>query len=254
MNLPPNAFLAALRSGTPQIGLWAALAGNVSTEAIADAGFDWIVVDMEHSPNDLSTVLAQLQVLARTGSTAIVRPDGFDPVLVKRLMDMGAPGMLFPMVQSGEMSAQIVSSTRYPPHGIRGFGGTTRANRYGRIKDYAARAHEETAVLVQAETLHALDHVEEIGCVEGVDGVFFGPADVAADMGLLGQPLHPDVWARILPAAEKLMAKGVPCGTLVSDTAFAKELIGKGFLFVACGADTGLLARGADDLIKTMKG
>jgi 4-hydroxy-2-oxoheptanedioate aldolase len=253
MQHPTNPFLAALREGRPQIGLWTALAGAVPAEAVAHAGFDWAVVDMEHSPNDLQTVLAQLQVWAASPTTAVVRPDGFDPVLVKRLLDIGAEALLFPMVQSGAMSAEIVSATRYPPRGIRGFGGTTRANKYGRVTDYVARVEEETAVLVQAETLAALDRVEEIGCVDGVDGVFFGPADVAADMGLIGQPLHPDVWARILPAAEKLMARGVPCGTLVANVDFARDLVSKGFLFVACGSDAGLLARGADSLIAQMK-
>ena len=253
MQHPTNPFLAALREGRPQIGLWTALAGAVPAEAVAHAGFDWAVVDMEHAPNDLATVREQLQVWAASPTMAVVRPDGFDPILVKRLLDIGAESLLFPMVQSGEMSAEIVASTRYPPRGIRGFGGTTRANKYGRVKDYAARVEEETAVLVQAETLHALEHVAEIGCADGVDGVFFGPADVAADMGLLGQPLHEDVWAKILPAAEKLMAKGVPCGTLVMNVEFARELVDRGFLFVACGSDAGLLARGADSLIAQMK-
>lgn len=253
MQHPSNPFLAALREGRPQIGLWTALAGAVPAEAVAHAGFDWAVVDMEHAPNDLSTVREQLQVWASSPTTAVVRLDGFDPILVKRLLDLGSEALLFPMVQSGEMATEIVSSSRYPPRGIRGFGGTTRANKYGRVTDYAARVEDETAVLVQAETLAALDRIEEIGCVDGVDGVFFGPADVAADMGLLGQPLHEDVWARILPAAEKLMAKGVPCGTLVMNVEFARDLVAKGFSFVACGTDAGLLARGADSLIAQMK-
>ncbi|MEP4199060.1 MAG: HpcH/HpaI aldolase/citrate lyase family protein [Aliishimia sp.] len=253
MKLPTNPFLAAIRAGKPQIGLWAALAGAVPVEAIAHAGFDWILVDMEHSPNDVSTVLAQLQVLAGSSSTAIVRPHGFDVVLVKRLLDIGAEGLLFPMVQTHDMASEIVSATRYPPRGIRGFGGTTRANRYGRIADYATRVEDETAVLVQAETLSAMAQITEIGGTDGVDGVFFGPADIAADMGYLGQPLHPEVWAKIFETAQKLMDKGVPCGTLVSDVAFAKEIVAKGFLFVACGSDSGLLARGADALLAQMK-
>lgn len=253
MNMPPNPFLQAIRSGVPQIGLWASLAGPASAEAIAHAGFDWILVDMEHSPNDLLSVMSQLQIFAACDSTAIVRPDGFDVVLVKRLLDMGAEGLLFPMVQTPDMASDIVSATRYPPRGIRGFGGTTRANRYGRIKDYATRVEDETAVLVQAETLSALDAALEIGSTDGIDGVFFGPADIAADMGLLGQPMHPDVWAKIIPIAQTLMAKGVACGTLVSDATFAKDLVSKGFLFVACGSDSGLLARGADALLAKMK-
>jgi 4-hydroxy-2-oxoheptanedioate aldolase len=253
MKLEANPFLAAIRAGRPQIGVWLSLASPFAAEVVAGAGFDWALIDMEHSPNDLTSVMRQLQVLAGYGTTALVRPEWNDPVLVKRLLDVGAPGLLFPMVQSVEEAARAVAATRYPPLGIRGVSGTTRANRFGRVSDYFARVADETAVLVQVETRAAVAEAVRIGAVDGVDGVFFGPADIAADMGLLGQPMHPDVWALILPAARALMAKGVPVGTLISDVTLARSLLAEGFLFVACGQDTGLLARAADNLLKSMK-
>lgn len=254
MNLPPNPFLAAIRAGQPQVGLWVTLSAPFAAEAVAGAGFDWVLVDMEHSPNDLASVLAQLQVFAGHGCTPVVRPEWNDPVLVKRLLDIGAPGLLFPMVQDADEAAAAVAATRYPPRGIRGVAGTTRANQFGRIGDYFDRIEEETAVLVQVESRGAVALAEEIGAVDGVSGVFFGPGDIAADIGCLGRPMDPAVWELILPAAEALTAKGVPVGTLVLDPGFARDLIGRGFTFVACGSDAALLARGADRLVAEVKG
>lgn len=254
MKLAHNPFVAALRERRPQLGLWVTLSSAFAAEAVAGAGFDWVLIDMEHSPNDLSSVVAQLQVFAAYPGTAIVRPEWNDPVLVKRLLDIGAPGLLFPMVQTPQEAVRAVAASRYPPRGIRGVSGTTRANKFGRVTDYFVRIEEETAILVQVETRAAIAVAEEIGAVDGVTGVFFGPGDIAADMGLLGQPMHADVWALILPVAARLIATGVPVGTLVSDPVFARKLLDQGFTFVACGVDAGILARGADALLKTMKG
>lgn len=253
MKLVPNAFLAGLRSGTPQIGLWSSLAHNFAAEAIAGAGYDWVLIDMEHSPNDLQSVLAQLQVFAAYDTTALVRPAWNDAVMVKQLLDAGAPGLLFPMVQSEAEAGAAVAACRYPPRGIRGVSGTTRANKFGRVTDYFSRIETETAILVQVETEQAVNRATEIGAMDGVDGVFFGPADIAADLGLLGQPLHPDVWAVIMPAATALIKAGIPVGTLVMDHDFARDLIADGFGFVACGSDAGLLTTGADQLLARMK-
>ncbi|MEM7376398.1 MAG: aldolase/citrate lyase family protein [Pseudomonadota bacterium] len=252
MNHPTNPFLAALRAGTPQIGLWISLASNVSAEVVADAGFDWVLVDTEHSPNELQTVLGQLQALAASPATAIVRPQWNDAVLVKRYLDIGAEGLLFPMVQTVEEATAAVAATRYPPRGVRGVSGTTRANRFGRTTDYFQRVEDETAVLLQVETREAIERVADIADCDGVDGVFFGPADIAASIGLLGQPMHDAVWALIRPAAQQLMDKGIPVGTLVLDPAFARQLIAEGFRFVACGSDLAILARGADALCRAM--
>ena len=249
----PNKFLAGLRAGKPQLGIWVSLASPFAAEVVAGAGFDWALIDMEHSPNDLTSVMGQLQVFASYPTTALVRPEWNDPVLVKRLLDIGAPGLLFPMVQSVEEARKAVAAARYPPRGIRGVSGSTRANHFGRIPDYLAKVEDETAILLQVETRAAVALASQIGAVEGVDGIFFGPSDIAADMGLLGQPMHKDVWDFILPAAKRLIAEGVPVGTLVQDVGFARRLLDQGFTLVACGVDTTILARGADALLTAMK-
>ena len=253
MNLPANPFARALKSRDKQIGLWISLASNIAAEVTAHAGFDWALIDMEHSPNDYRSVLGQLQVFAGSDTTALVRVEWNDTVAVKKLLDIGAQGLLFPMIQSVEEARRAVAATRYPPKGVRGVSGTTRATRYGRVKDYLGRVEDETAVLLQVETQAALDAAEDIAAVDGVDGIFFGPADIGADMGLLGNPMHPDIWARIRPVAKALMARGMPVGTLVTDPGFAAELMDEGFTFVACGLDTGLLARASDKLLADVK-
>lgn len=253
MKMPANAFLAAIRAGRPQIGLWISMSHNYAAEVVASAGYDWLLVDMEHAPSDMATVLGQLQAIAPHGSTAIVRPPWNDAVMVKRLLDVGAPGLLFPMVQSVEEARQAVAASRYPPNGIRGVAGSIRANNFGRIKDYYSKADDQTAVIVQVETRSAVAQALQIGQVDGVDGVFFGPADIAADMGLLGKHMSDEVWDLILTAARKLMGAGIPVGTLVTDPAFATKLLAEGFSFVACGTDTNLLAKGADALLAQMR-
>lgn len=248
-----NPFLAAIRNGKQQIGLWVSLPDALTTEVIAGAGYDWLLLDMEHGAADLADLRTQLQVINGYDSTAIVRPDWNDPIKVKRLMDLGAPGLLFPMVQNAEEAKAAVAATRYPPKGTRGFGGTTRATSFGRDKTYAQNVEDQTAVLLQVESLAALQNVEEIAAVDGVDGIFFGPADIAADMGYLGQAMHDDVWAKILPAAMRLISQKIPVGTLVRDVAFARRLLDAGFTFVACGSDAALLAQAADTLLSDMK-
>lgn len=253
MTLPTNPFLAAIRAGKPQIGIWLSLANPFAAEIVAGAGFDWALIDMEHAPNDLQSVMAQLQVLAAYDTTALVRPDWNDPVKIKRLLDAGAPGLLVPMVQNPAEAKSAISASRYPPRGVRGVSGTTRANNFGRIQNYFADTEDQTAILLQLETRAALAQADDISSIDGVDGVFFGPADIAADMGLLGQPMHDDVWAAILPVAKRLIAQGIPVGTLVTDPSFAKRLLGQGFGFVACGLDTAILARGSDALLAQMR-
>lgn len=254
MKLASNPFTKALSEGKQQIGLWVSLCSPFAAEVVAHSAYDWVLVDMEHTPNDLQSVMGQLQVFSGFNSTAIVRPQWNDPVLVKRLLDIGAPGLLFPMIQSVEEAEQAVASTRYPPRGIRGMGGTTRANAFGRISDYSSRIEDETAVLLQIETRVALEQTEHIAAVDGVTGIFFGPADIAADIGLIGKPLDKAVWDLILPQAKKLISKGIPVGTLVGDPDFAADLLQQGFSFVACGSDLGLLAKSSDQLLEKMRG
>lgn len=248
-----NLFLQAIKKREPQIGLWVSLCSNYAADVVATAGYDWALLDMEHSPNEVGIVLGQLQAFNAANTSPIARPMWNDPVLVKRLMDIGAQSLLFPMIQSVEEAKLAVSATRYPPQGIRGVSGTQRANHFGRVTDYFDQVHNETCVIVQIETLHALDQVEAIAKVDGVDGVFFGPADLSADMGKLGQVNDAQLWETIGNAAKTVQAAGKPAGTLVMDPTKAARLINDGFSFVACGSDLGLLARGADKLLADVK-
>ncbi len=254
MKFAPNPFTHAIRKGEKQLGLWLTSASNSSAEIISSAGYDWVVVDMEHAPNHMLSVCSQLQIFSGSPTTALARPDWNDAVEVKRLLDLGADGLVFPMIQTVEEAKSAVASTRYPPRGIRGVSGVTRANKYGRITDYFERVEEETTIIIQLETVSAIEHAEEIAAVNGVDGIFFGPADISADMGLLGKAMDPAVWDLIWSAARKLIAKGVPVGTLVLDPAFAAKLLNDGFTFVACGVDTALLAQSSDQLLAQVKG
>ena len=253
MKLEKNSFTRALAAGDKQIGLWISLCSNFVAEVTAPAGYDWALIDMEHTPNDYLSVLGQLQAFAVSGTTAIVRVEWNDTVAVKRLLDLGAPGILFPMIQLVEEAENAVAATRYPPNGVRGVSGATRATKFGRISDYVGRVEDETTVLVQLETRAAVEQAEAIANVDGINGIFFGPADIAADIGKLGKPMDAAVWTLIKPAAQKLIAKGMPVGTLVLDSAFAIELLNEGFTFVACGSDSGLLAKGADNLLATVE-
>ena len=248
MKLRENSFLTAIRAGQKQLGLWVSLSNGYAAEVVAHAGYDWVMLDMEHAPSDMASVLGQLQAFSGSETTAMVRPDWNDAVKVKRLMDLGAPGLLFPMVQTPDEARAAVAACRYPPRGIRGVAGLNRANQFGRVADYNAEVENQTAILIQLETRAAVENAAAFAEVEGIDGIFFGPADIAADMGHLGQTLHPEVWDVIRPAANLLMDKGIPVGTLVTDPDFAAELLNEGFTFVACGTDVGLLAQGADAL------
>ena len=254
MNLPDNLFTHAIRDDKKQIGLWVSLCSPFAAEIVASAGYDWVVLDMEHSPNSLDHVLGQVQAFKPNHTTALVRPEWNDPVLIKRVLDLGAEGLILPMIQSVEEAEAAVAATRYPPRGIRGVSGSTRANAFGRITDYFDRIEDELPIVLQLETQEAIAQAEAIADVDGVSGIFFGPADIAADMGLLGKPMDPAVWDVIMPAAKKLMAKGVPVGTLVMDADFSMKLLQEGFTFVACGTDGSLLTKGSDALLAKVRG
>jgi len=253
MNYPPNPFLEGLRAGTPQIGFWVSMANNFSAEIVATSGFDWLLLDMEHAPTDIPTIIGQLQAVTPHGSGVMVRAPWNDAVVVKRLLDSGAPNILFPMVQNVDEAKAAVAATKYPPEGIRGVAGSIRASQFGRVKDYHAQANDNIGVIIQAETVSSVEQAVEMGSVEGVDGVFFGPADIGADMGLLGQTQSPKVWDVIRDAAAKLRAAGIRTGTLSTVPDFAADLINEGFDFVACGLDSDVLAKGADALAAKMR-
>ena len=253
MELQRNAFKHALAAGKLQIGLWSSLCSNIAAEIIADSGFDWILLDSEHSPNEIPGLLSQLQAIGRGGSTPILRPAWNDAVLAKRCLDIGAQTLLFPYVQNVEEAKRAVASTRYPPEGIRGVAVAARASRYGRTPGYLTKANGEMCVLVQVETRSALDQLEAIAQVDGVDGVFIGPSDLSASLGHLGNPQHAESQAAMKDAVTRLKAIGKPAGILSGNEEEIRRYIDWGYQFVAVGADVGLLARHADALAKKFR-
>ena len=254
MELPRNRFKQALKEGRLQIGLWSSLCSNIGAEVVADSGFDWILLDGEHSPNEVPSVMAQLQALVGGTAMPIVRPAWNDAVMVKRMLDIGAQSILVPYVQNADEAQRAVASVRYPPAGIRGVAAATRASRYGRVNNYLKTADSEICLLVQVETRAALTQLEAIAQVDGVDGVFIGPSDLAASMGHIGNPAHAEVQAALEDAVKRLKAVGRAAGILTLNEEEARRYIGWGYLFVAVGSDIGLLSRGADTLAKKFKG
>jgi len=253
MDLPRNAFKQELAAGRSQIGLWSSLSSNYSVEVIAGAGFDWLLLDMEHSPNDLESLLTQLQAAAPYDAHPVVRVPWNDMVTIKRVLDIGAQSLLVPYVSSADEARAAVSFTRYPPQGARGVAGSTRATRFGRIKDYARRAHQEICVLVQVETQGALDAIEAICATDGIDGVFIGPADLHASLGHAGEIAHARVKPLIDDAIRRIRKAGKAPGILTPSEDDARHWLECGALFVAVGADVGILARGAEALARKFK-
>jgi 4-hydroxy-2-oxoheptanedioate aldolase len=245
-----NRFKQALLDGKPQIGLWMGLGNAYCAEICAGAGFDWLVIDGEHSPNTLTTVLAQLQAVAAYPAVEpVVRVAWNDSVMLKQVLDVGAKTVLVPMVQSAEEARAAVAAVRYPPHGIRGVGSAlARASRWHRIPNYLTEADAQMCLLVQIETPAGVAALDEILAVEGVDGVFIGPADLSASMGYLDQPGHPDVQATIDDAIRRIRAAGKAPGILYADKARADHYLSIGALFVAVGADTSLFVNALDTL------
>jgi 4-hydroxy-2-oxoheptanedioate aldolase len=253
LEFPTNPFKRAITAGKVQIGLWSSLSSNYSVEVIAGAGFDWILLDTEHSPNDLESVLAQLQATSSYPTHPIVRVPWNDMVTIKRYLDIGTQTLLVPFVQNAEEARAAAAATRYPPAGVRGVAGTTRATRFGRVKGYPQRANEEVCLLVQVETQQALDQIEAICAVDGVHGVFIGPADLHASLGFLGETANAAVLPKIEAAIARIRKAGKAAGILTADEKLARRYLELGALFVAVGADVGLLARGADALAAKFK-
>jgi 4-hydroxy-2-oxoheptanedioate aldolase len=252
MELPQNAFKRAIREGRQQIGLWSSLASGYTVELIAGAGFDWILLDTEHSPNDLESVLTQAQAAAAYPTSTIARVPWNDMVAIKRFLDIGLQTLLIPYVCSVKEAQDAVAYTRYPPAGVRGVAGSTRATCFGRVEDYARRAHGIPASR-QVETKAALDSSTPCA-VEGVDGVFIGPADLHASMGYAGETSNP----KVVPIIEEAMRRIAKCGKAPGVLAFPesdiRRYIAAGSLFTAVGADAGILARGADALAAKYRG
>jgi 4-hydroxy-2-oxoheptanedioate aldolase len=248
MDVPANHFKRAIKAGRSQIGLWCSLASNISVEIVAGSGFDWLLLDTEHSPNELPMVYSQLQAVMENRVQPIVRPAWNDQVLIKRFLDAGVQTLLIPMIQTVEEAEQAVASTRYPPRGVRGFASASRSSRFGRVKDYHTRCEEEICVLVQIETRLGLDNLEAIAAVEGVDGVFIGPGDLSAGLGYLGDQGNPAFRPVVEDAMRRIKAAGNAPGILTGDEALARRCIELGCLFTAVGSDSGILARSSEQL------
>jgi 4-hydroxy-2-oxoheptanedioate aldolase len=251
----PNPFKRALAQFRPQIGLWVGLANAYTAEMCAGAGFDWLLLDGEHAPNDVPLLMSQLQaVAAHPASHPIVRPVIGDAALIKQLLDIGAQTLLVPMIETAEQAAATVAAMHYPPRGIRGVGAAlARASGWGKTSDYLKTASDELCLLLQIETVKGLENLDAIAQTPGVDGIFIGPADLAASLGHLGQPAHPEVQAAIEQAVARLKELGVPSGILVADEALARKYLSLGVTFVAVGIDVMILSKGLAALASTFK-
>lgn len=267
MKTPDNRFLAALRRHEPQIGLWLGLADPYSAEMLASQGYDWLLIDGEHAPNDLRSMLAQLQAVA---SAASALPPGTTPshpivrvpvskgevgaALIKQVLDIGAQTILVPMVDTPEEAAHVVRAAKYPPEGFRGMGSAlARSSRWQTYGHYVHEANAQVAVLVQAETAQAMEQLDAIAATPGVDGVFIGPADLSASMGFVGQPTHPEVQATILRGLARIRQAGKAAGILATDRALARVYLDAGATFVAVGIDTALLVNAARETLAAFK-
>lgn len=245
MKLPPNRFKAALARGDTVLhGLWLGLPDSSVAELAADSGFDWLLIDHEHGPFELRDILHHLQTIAAYDSAAVVRPAVDDPALLKKLLDLGAQNLLVPMVDSAAQAREVVRAVRYPPGGYRGLGTSlARAARWGRTTDYLERANEELCILLQVESTEAIDNLDGILEVDGIDGVFIGPSDLSASMGHPGQAGHPEVREVICGALRRIRGAGKAAGLLCLDPVLARQYVGQGANFVGVGVDTLLLAQ-----------
>ena len=237
---PPNKFRADLLEGKTLIGCWCSLANPSTAEVLGLAGFDWLLLDGEHAPNDVSTLVPQLMALKDSVSAPVVRPPWNEPVVIKRLLDAGFHNFLIPFVESAEQARAAVAATRYPPRGIRGVSVSQRSNRFGTVPDYLKIIDDHIAVMVQIESRAGLEAVEAITAVDGVDGLFVGPQDLAAALGHLGNPSHPEVQAAMKHIFTSTVARGKSAGTLAPVEADARRYMEWGATFVAVGSDLGL--------------
>ena len=246
MPAPTNRFKHALLSGQVQIGCWGAFADAYGTEIMGTTGFDWLVIDGEHAPNDLQTISQQIQALQATDTQAVVRLPSGNEWLIKQVLDAGCQTVLVPLVETAEQAAHLARAMRYPPHGIRGMGGAgARATRFSAITDYVTTANDQVCLLVQVETRRGIDNLDAILAVDGVDGVFIGPADLSADMGHPGNAAHTDVAEAIRDALGRIAASDKAAGILALNDDTAKRYLEWGAQFLAVGVDVVLLVNAA---------
>lgn len=231
----------------PLAGLWTCSGSPLVAEILAGAGMDWMLIDMEHSPLDLPTVVAQLQAIAGYDTTAVVRVPSGDAVTIKQVLDTGAQNILVPMVSTAADAEELVRAVRYPPRGIRGVGSAlARSARWNRVDDYLVHADDYVSLFVQVETALGVANAAEIAAVDGIDGVFVGPSDLAASMGLIGQQTHPDVVAAVRSAFDGIRSAGKPAGVNAFDPAAADAYVEAGASFLLVGADVAMLARASE--------
>ncbi|AJQ97675.1 aldolase/citrate lyase family protein [Gynuella sunshinyii] len=251
---PKNPFKQALHEGRQQYGYWLGLCSPLSSELCGYCGYDWLLIDAEHAPNDLRSIHAQLLAIATTPSHAVVRIVEGRTALIKQMLDLGAQTLLVPMVETAEQARELVRAVHYPPDGVRGVGtALARAARWNQLPDYFAEVDQELCLLIQVESVTALEQLDDILSVEGVDGVFIGPADLAATMGHLGNPAHPDVKQAVETAIDKIRKAGKAAGTLVTSPALAQHYEQCGAQFLALGVDTLALAAAARNTLATYK-
>lgn len=254
MELPVNSFKQRLQT-EQQVGVWVGLPNSTAAEIAATAGFDWLVLDGEHAPNDVGSLLPLLQAVAPYTTHPVIRPPVGDVALVKQMLDIGVQTLLVPMVDTAEQAELMARAMRYPPQGIRGVGAVlARASRWNAIENYAEHANDQMCLLVQVESLEGLNNIEAIAAVEGVDGIFIGPADLSAAMGHLGNPGHPDVEAAIEGAIARIQKAGKAAGILSVSEHYAQHYLDLGCAFVAVGLDTSVLALGLRNLAARFKG
>jgi 2-keto-3-deoxy-L-rhamnonate aldolase RhmA len=249
MDLPVNQFKRAIAGGRRQLGAWLSSGAPSTAEALGCAGFDFLVVDMEHTPIDVAQMVDILRALAGTPAQAIVRPPWSDMVMVKRVMDAGAISLLLPFVQNADEARRAVAYTRYPPAGVRGVAGSHRGSRYGNVENYLQRAGTEVCVIVQIETASALERLEEIAAVPGVDSIFIGPADLSASMGFLGDMGNPGVQEKLAGAAAQCRRLGKPCGIIGADPEMVGKFLDYGYSWAAIGSDISLMVGRAHEYL-----
>ncbi len=235
-----NQFRIDLRAGKPLIGCWSQLASPITAEVLGLAGFDWLLFDGEHAPNDVGTFVPQLMAIKGSRSAAIVRPPANDPIIIKRLLDIGFYNFLIPLVSSVDDARRAVASTRYPPAGIRGVAVSHRSNMFGTFPDYHTTINDHIAVVVQIETVNALRDIDAISSVDGVDAVFVGPSDLSAALGHMGDSNHPEVQEAIRKIFAGAKANGKASGILAPVEADARRYLEMGATLVAVGSDLGL--------------
>jgi 4-hydroxy-2-oxoheptanedioate aldolase len=255
LDLISNRFKARLRNPNERmVGLWLQIPTSITAEALAYSGYDWLLIDAEHAPNSVHTILPQLQAIAAGASAPLVRPAWNDFVMLKRLLDIGVQNFLVPFVQNGQEAEQAVRAVRYPPEGTRGVASCHRGNRYGHVPDYLKRANDEVCMIVQIESLVAIDHIREIAGTPGVDAIFVGPSDLAADLGHLGNPAHPDVQSAIEEVLGNCRAANVPAGIFALGPEDARKRFDAGFRFASIGADLSSMIKACENILAVARG